>query len=74
MQYHIHDNILSLRASKAKQWFPSSKSKQKKKLWLSTKRLSLLTQRKHSPDSIYEYSFVTFSREVIGIRRKTTEN
>ena len=34
------------------------------------------TQRKHSPDSFYEYSFVTFSREVIGIygekRQKTS--
>jgi len=41
----------------------------------STKRLSLLTQRKlqNSPGSIYKYSFITSRREVIGIRRKTTE-
>ena len=34
------------------------------------------TQRKlqNSPCSIYEYSFISFNREVIGIRRKTTEN
>ena len=41
----------------------------------SSKRLSLLTQRKlqNSPGSIYIYSFITFRREVIGIRRKTKE-
>jgi len=39
------------------------------------KRLSLLTQRKlqNYPGSISKYTFITFRREVFGIRLKTTE-
>jgi len=42
---------------------------------LAEKGLSLLTQRKlqNSPGSIHKYGFITFRREVFGIRRKMTE-
>jgi len=33
---------------------------------------SLQRKLQNSPGSIYKYSFITFGREVIGIRRKTT--